>query len=44
MPAAFGYNNSSGNYIKNTCLTAPVASPESNLNLYKQYEELYQRI
>ena len=40
MPAAFGYSGSSGNYIKNSCLTAPVASPESNGNLYKQYEEL----
>tara|TARA_B100000963_G_C22604591_1_gene661852 strand:- start:1001 stop:2128 length:1128 start_codon:yes stop_codon:yes gene_type:complete len=40
MPAAFGYTGSSGNYIKNTCLTAPVASPETNLNLYKQYDEL----
>ena len=40
MPAAFGYNNSNGAYIKNTCLTAPVASPESNGNLYKQYEAL----
>ena len=40
MPAAFGYNGSQGSYIKNTCLTAPVASPESNLNLYKQYDEL----
>ena len=40
MPAAFGYSGSSGNYIKNTCLTAPVASPQSNLNLYKQYDEL----
>ena len=40
MPAAFGYNNSNGAYIKNTCLTAPVASPETNLNLYKQYEAL----
>ena len=40
MPAAFGYSGSSGNFIKNSCLTAPVASPESNLNLYKQYDEL----
>ena len=40
MPAAFGYSGSSGDYIKNSCLTAPIASPESNLNLYKQYDEL----
>ncbi len=40
MPAAFGFTGSSGNYIKNTCLTAPVATPESNANLYKQYDEL----
>ena len=38
MPAAFGYTGSNGNYIKNTCLTAPIASPETNGNLYKQYE------
>ena len=40
MPAAFGYSGSNGNFIKNSCLTAPVASPESNGNLYKQYEAL----
>ena len=40
MPAAFGYTGSNGNYIKNTCLTAPVASPESNAGLYKEYELL----
>ena len=40
MPAAFGYNGSSGNYIKNSCLTAPVASQESNAGLYKEYELL----
>ena len=40
MPAAFGYSGSSGDFIKNSCLTAPIASPESNLNLYKQYDEL----
>ena len=40
MPAAFGYTASTGAYIKNTCLTAPVASPQSNSELYKQYEEL----
>ena len=40
MPAAFGYNGSSGNYIKNSCLTAPVASPQNNANLYKEYESL----
>ena len=40
MPDAFGYTGSSGNFVKNSCLTAPVASPEGNLNLYKQYEEL----
>ena len=27
-------------FIKNACLTAPIASPESNANLYKQYEKL----
>ena len=40
LPAAFGYSGSDGNYIKNACLTAPIASPESNANLYKQYEKL----
>jgi len=40
MPAAFGYTASTGAYIKNTCLTAPVASPQSNSELYKQYEAL----
>ena len=40
MPAAFGYTGSNGNYIKNTCLTAPIASPERNGNLYKEYEAL----
>ncbi len=40
MPAAFGYTGSSGNYIKNSCLTAPVATPDRNADLYKQYEEL----
>ena len=40
MPSAFGYSDSKGNYIKNTCLTAPIASPESNANLYKEYEAL----
>ena len=29
-----------GNFIKNTCLTAPIASPERNGNLYKEYEAL----
>lgn len=40
MPAAFGYNGSQGSYIKNTCLTAPVANDEKNENLYKEYEAL----
>jgi len=40
MPAAFGYTGSNGNYIKNTCLTAPIASPEKNGSLYKEYEAL----
>ena len=40
MPAAFGYTGSNGNFIKNTCLTAPIASPERNGNLYKEYEAL----
>ena len=40
MPAAFGYTGSNGNYIKNTCLTAPIASPERNGSLYKEYEAL----
>uniref|UniRef100_A0A6C0KE31 Uncharacterized protein n=1 Tax=viral metagenome TaxID=1070528 RepID=A0A6C0KE31_9ZZZZ len=40
MPAAFGYTGGDGAYIKNTCLTAPIASPQSNANLYKQYEKL----
>ena len=34
MPAAFGYTGGDGAYIKNTCLTAPIASPQSNANLY----------
>ena len=40
MPAAFGYNGSQGSYIKNTCLTAPVANDQRNENLYKEYEAL----
>ena len=40
MPAAFGYNGSSGNYIKNSCLTAPVASPQNNANLYNYFLNL----
>ena len=40
LPAAFGYSGSQGAFIKNACLTAPIASPESNANLYKQYEKL----
>ena len=40
MPAAFGYSGSSGNYIKNTCLTAPVATPQKNADLHKQYQAL----
>ncbi|MCH1613012.1 MAG: hypothetical protein L7S72_06920, partial [Flavobacteriales bacterium] len=40
LPAAFGYSGSQGDIIKNACLTAPIASPESNANLYKQYEKL----
>ena len=40
MPAAFGYTDSKGNYIKNTCLTAPVTNEDKNKNLYKEYDAL----
>lgn len=40
MAAAFGFSGSNSAMVKNACLTAPIASPESNANLYKQYAKL----
>ena len=42
MPKAFGYNDSEGEYIKTTCLTAPVPAAQKNLNdnLYNEYDML----
>ena len=43
VPGALGYGGNGGQYSKNTCLNAPMTSPQTNANLYKDYAKLVQK-